>query len=67
MSMRELAHFMPISGTLQNKKRKSKSYKKREVMKTERFIDSCMSVVLTGWMILLMWYAASTIVPGVLG
>lgn len=33
----------------------------------ERFIDNCMTAILTGFIWLLLWYGASVVLPGVIG
>ena len=38
-------------------------FRKRRGFDFQRFIDNAMTVVLVGWLFMLTWYAASTLVP----
>lgn len=38
-------------------------FRKRRGFDFQRFIDNAMTVVLVGWLFVLTWYAASTLVP----
>lgn len=41
-------------------------FRKRRGFDFQRFIDGAMSVVLVGWMFVLTWYAASTVIPALI-
>lgn len=41
-------------------------FRKRRGFDFQRFIDGAMSVVLVGWLFVLTWYAASTVVPALI-
>lgn len=41
-------------------------FRKRRGFDFQRFVDNAMSVVLVGWLFVLTWYAASTLLPALL-
>lgn len=41
-------------------------FRKKRGFDFQRFIDGAMSVVLVGWLFVLTWYAASTVIPAML-
>lgn len=41
-------------------------FRKRRGFDFQRFVDDAMSVVLVGWLFVLTWYAASTVIPALI-
>lgn len=41
-------------------------FRKKRWFDFQRFIDGAMSVVLVGWLFVLTWYAASTVIPALI-
>lgn len=41
-------------------------FRKRRGFDFQRFVDGAMSVVLVGWLFVLTWYAASTVIPALI-
>lgn len=48
-------------GTLEHRRSRRRSNRSQDI------IDSAMTVILTGWIFLLLWYGASVVLPGVIG